>query len=174
MDSAADMIAARLAEIEVRIGQQELAIRAMREERDELLTAVRVFRRFSGSELDILAANVLEERKKVMSASLDEVAKIEQQERAQQRAGMTTPQMILEILADHPVMSSRDLLAEVQKRYWADAPSSSVAPTAWRMWKDGRLAKSEDGYSLPNRERPVAGATGLLERDDTAGSGSLL
>lgn len=173
MSGPVDMIAERLAALETQMASLELGLKALREERDELLVAVRVIRRFSGEEREIAVAMVIGDQKKGPSASLDEDARIERGERATQRAEKTTPQMILEILADHEVMNSKQLLEEVQKRYWPDAPSSSVGPTAWRMWKDGRLTKGDAGYSLPNEERPAVSPADPSERSNTGGNGSL-
>lgn len=173
MSGPVDMIAERLATLEAQIASHELSLKVLREERDELLVAVRVIRRFSGEEREVAVAMVIGDHRKGLAASLNEDARVEQEERAIQRAAKTTPQMILEILADHQVMNPRDLLGEVQKRYWPDAPSSSVGPTAWRMWKDGRLTKGDDGYSLPNEERPAVSPADPSERSNTGGNGSL-
>jgi hypothetical protein len=66
----------------------------------------------------------------------------------------TTPVMILTLLKDaqrqgKKGLEPREMLLGITKRWWSTVKSEDVAPTAWRMWKEGRLAKDGSLYMLP-------------------------
>jgi hypothetical protein len=88
----------------------------------------------------------------------------------------TVPEMILSVLLrphllDDPGMEPKDITAKIREKWWPDAPSQSVGPIAWRMWKkEGRLVKDGNLYSLPpSGERTKPGSSSA----DFARSGSL-
>ena len=63
------------------------------------------------------------------------------------------PQMILEALQLAEVQGKRGLIPHemvdfVRRKYWPEAGSPDIGSTAWRMWKDGRLAKPDENSSL--------------------------
>lgn len=67
----------------------------------------------------------------------------------------TTPNMILSLLREaaaqgKPGLEPREMQMAISKRWWPSVKSEDVAPTAWRMWKDGRLVKSGSVYMIPN------------------------
>jgi hypothetical protein len=76
----------------------------------------------------------------------------------------TTPSMILTLLKDaqrqgKSGLEPREMLLGITKRWWPTVKSEDVAPTAWRMWKEGRLAKDGSLYMLPID-------TGIVLHDD--------
>lgn len=65
----------------------------------------------------------------------------------------TTPNMILALLReahaqDKPGLEPREMQISISKRWWPSVKSEDVGPTAWRMWKDGRLAKVGSLYMI--------------------------
>ncbi len=82
----------------------------------------------------------------------------------------TTPNMILALLREahaqsKPGLEPREMMISISKRWWPSVKSEDIGPTAWRMWKEGRLAKSGSLYMLKN-----TAATDLLGEDPaTAG-----
>lgn len=174
MDSSTvEIISERLDQLEREIARQELVVRALREERDEILVAMRVIKRFAGGGSEVLRPDKATEG--LLGGVPSSTTRQGDQPAEDKDEKLTTPEMILRVLkANGGVMQAKDILAEVRKLYWADAPSSSVGPTAWRMWKERRLAKVEDGYALPNEERPAGETAGPSERRGAAGDGTLL
>jgi hypothetical protein len=66
----------------------------------------------------------------------------------------TTPSMIMALLREavaqgKPGLEPREMMISISKRWWPSVKSEDVGPTAWRMWKDGRLAKDGSLYMLP-------------------------
>jgi hypothetical protein len=69
----------------------------------------------------------------------------------------SVPDMIVEILkggerAGMLGMTPTELLNQIRIMWWSGAQNSDVGPTAWRMWKDGRLVKPNPDsavYALP-------------------------
>lgn len=45
-------------------------------------------------------------------------------------------------------LEPREMAELIEERYWRGMPLHIVGPTAWRMYKDGRLAKRESKYFL--------------------------
>jgi hypothetical protein len=65
----------------------------------------------------------------------------------------TTPNMILQLLREaqnqgKAGLEPREMQIQIAKRWWPAVKSEDVGPTAWRMWKDGRLYKEDSVYSL--------------------------
>lgn len=52
-----------------------------------------------------------------------------------------------------PGLEPAGMLSYIQGRYWPDIPPNKVGPTAWHMWKDGKLEKYGPRYRLPREER---------------------
>jgi hypothetical protein len=81
----------------------------------------------------------------------------------------TTPNMILALLREargqgKPGLEPREMQISISKRWWPSVKSEDVGPTAWRMWKDGRLQKEGSVYMLPKK----AEAADLLGEGATA------
>jgi hypothetical protein len=81
----------------------------------------------------------------------------------------TTPSMILALLREaggqgKPGLEPKELQISISKRWWPTVKSEDVGPTAWRMWKDGRLKKAGSLYMLPNS----SAAADLLGEDPAA------
>jgi hypothetical protein len=74
------------------------------------------------------------------------------------------PSMIIQMLADaaeagKPGLTPAEILDGIQLMYWKDAKSTDVGSTAWRMWRDGRLAKPDEHsplYTLPQVKEDAA------------------
>ena len=65
----------------------------------------------------------------------------------------TTPNMILALLREAQAqgkagLEPKEMQITISKRWWPSVKSEDIGPTAWRMWKDGRLAKSGSLYML--------------------------
>ena len=63
------------------------------------------------------------------------------------------PDMILEALreakdAGKPGLNPQAMVQFVRSKYWKEAGNPDIGSTAWRMWKDGRLAKPDENSSL--------------------------
>jgi hypothetical protein len=68
----------------------------------------------------------------------------------------TTPTMIMQLLTEasrqgKPGMEPREMQLQIARRWWPGVKSEDVAPTAWRMWKDGRLSKEGSVYSIKQK-----------------------
>ena len=69
----------------------------------------------------------------------------------------TTPNMIMALLREasaqgKPGLEPREMQISISKRWWPTVKSEDVGPTAWRMWKDGRLDKAGSLYTLKIKE----------------------
>jgi hypothetical protein len=65
----------------------------------------------------------------------------------------TTPNMILALLKEAIAqgkagLEPKDMQMTIARRWWPTVKSEDVGPTAWRMWKDGRLDKDGSVYML--------------------------
>lgn len=81
----------------------------------------------------------------------------------------TTPNMILALLKEAQGhqgkvgLEPREMQILISKRWWPSVKSEDVGPTAWRMWKEGRLAKQGSIYMLKG-----TAAADLLGEDHAA------
>jgi len=67
----------------------------------------------------------------------------------------TMPEMIIEALKlaesqGAPGLEPNGMVSYIRGRWWQDAPTESVGPIAWRMWKRGELLKEGARYRLPS------------------------
>jgi len=67
----------------------------------------------------------------------------------------TTPNMILALLREAVAhgragLEPKEMQITISKRWWPGAKSEDIGPTAWRMWKEGRLTKAGSVYMIPN------------------------
>ncbi len=152
------------------------------QEEEELTTAIRVAKRFAeddgeGDEVSFSVPDQERRRIDIVERAEAEAARQEAElEKRKPDTAPTVPEMIHEILLrphllDDPGMEPKDILNEIRKRWWPDAPSTSVGPIAWRMWKkEGRLVKDGNLYSLPpHGDRAPPGSSSA----DVAGTRSL-
>jgi hypothetical protein len=63
------------------------------------------------------------------------------------------PEMILESLRlaqaqGKPGLTPQAMVGFVRTKYWPEASNPDIGSTAWRMWKDGRLAKPDENSSI--------------------------
>jgi hypothetical protein len=136
---------------------EELAAKA-REEAKEFEAAERVWMRLFGSDEanDLLAAG--DETAKTLSQMSDiERAAIGVGNLVEVRrkpSGIPpVPEMILEALrlaeaGGKPGLTPQAMVSFVRTKYWPEAGNPDIGSTAWRMWKDGRLAKPDENSSL--------------------------
>jgi hypothetical protein len=68
----------------------------------------------------------------------------------------TTPNMIVMLLKEavsqgKPGLEPREMQMLIARRWWPTVKSEDIGPTAWRMWREGRLSKAEGEslYMLP-------------------------
>jgi hypothetical protein len=147
----------RLDEVEALISQHEVALAYLRQESTELNTAVRVFDRFH-SRPDYSGILPAHPSPVAPEADLKKPAGIPRMS-----------EMIITVLREYDLigpMEPKEIAEWIRKRWWPEAPSTSVGPTAWRMWKEGRLIKEGAAYSLPKDETPTVGPVGVSERDE--------
>jgi hypothetical protein len=63
----------------------------------------------------------------------------------------SVPEMILQALVDAADgLRPRDITQTIRREWWADMPADRVPVTAFRMAKEGRLAKDGNKYRLLN------------------------
>ncbi len=128
-------------EVEALIPRHETMLAFLRKERDNLAVALQVL-----DNLDKRPAYLDPIRLPAEGDARSETTKPE--------GTPTVPNMIIEALMEAQDMGLHGMKAEtitkwVRDRYWPDAPSSSVGPTAWRMARDNRLVRVGDLYALP-------------------------
>ena len=80
----------------------------------------------------------------------------------------TTPAMILALLREANAqgkmgLEPKEMQITISKRWWPSVKSEDVGPTAWRMWREGRLAKNGSLYMLKE-----TAAAALLGEDPAA------
>jgi hypothetical protein len=63
---------------------------------------------------------------------------------------LPTADMVLTVLEGAGWQQPHQITSEIQGRWWPGATSRDVGPVMWRLWKDGRLEKSDHGYRLPS------------------------
>lgn len=61
----------------------------------------------------------------------------------------TTEEMIFAVLDGAGWQRPNQITAAIRARYWKEAPRNAAPPVAWRLGRDGRLEKGDDGYRLP-------------------------
>ncbi|MDO8324900.1 MAG: hypothetical protein Q7T23_18405 [Phenylobacterium sp.] len=138
-----------------RLAAMEVSMGLLRDERMELVNALRVIERFADP--DEIAAQS-EPNLEIRMVAPEESAAVETVETEKRKPDdiPSVPEMILAVLLKphllgDPGMEPKDILARIREKWWPEAPSTSVGPIAWRMAKDGRLVKSGGAYSLPRK-----------------------
>ncbi|MBR0812079.1 hypothetical protein JQ544_11130 [Bradyrhizobium diazoefficiens] len=76
----------------------------------------------------------------------------------------TTPNMILALLREAHAqgkdgLEPREMQISISKRWWPTVKSEDVGPTAWRMWRAGRLSKEGSLYMLPKERTETMWST---------------
>lgn len=148
-----------LSSMMARLAQVKSLRATLGQEEEELTTAIRVARRYADEE-EATEPDVgpdLESRRiDFVERAEAEAERIESEiEKRKPDTAPTVPEMIHEILLRPHLLGDvglepKDILIQIRKRWWPDAPSTSVGPIAWRMWKkEGRLVKDGNLYSLP-------------------------
>jgi hypothetical protein len=159
------MLLHRRREIATEIEGYRARINALEAEDQELAAAERVLSRFGGSrEADVL----LEASKQVHLAQAKNTA-------GKPEGTPTTPNMIVALLREammhnKPGLEPREMQIAIARRWWPSVKSEDVGPTAWRMWKAGRLDKDGSLYRLPSSHGLEKEAADLLEKGDQTAS----
>lgn len=130
----------------------------LRVEREELVTAVAVIERFSDPDELVPSRDLDLDRRRVEPE--EEPAG---PEKRKPDGTPAVPEMILEVLLrphllGDPGMEPKEITAKIRERWWPDAPTSSIGPIAWRMWKEGRLRKFGAAYSMLEDDNLVRSA----------------
>ena len=176
-----DAILARLNYVQRELERHATAIAVLDGERAELEIAVRVFRRFESDDSAPAQSMPTPDQpqlqdhpslaepggpaKRTLRRTLKPGRKMRLVTYAKPTGTPTVIEMIKMALDGSAPMEPKAILEIVRDRWWPDAPSSSIGPTAWRMWNEmGILAKSEDGlYSFPKEKTPAGEAAGVSE-----------
>ena len=140
-------IASELADLKGRIQDLET-------EDQELASAQKVLERFGGAQTNFVVRNA--------DGSVANVA--EAKATGKPEGTPTTPNMILALLREahaqgKPGLEPREMQISISKRWWPSVKSEDVGPTAWRMWRAGRLSKEGPLYMLPEKQPEAAWKT---------------
>ncbi|MCA1456402.1 hypothetical protein I6F35_24855 [Bradyrhizobium sp. BRP22] len=136
------MLLHRRKEIASELDDLRTRMRALETEDQELASAERVLSRFGAVQPDLI------------SYGPEGVTVIETKTSGKPEGTPTTPNMILALLREAHAqgkqgLEPREMQIAIGKRWWPSVKSEDVGPTAWRMWKDGRLAKDGSVYMIP-------------------------
>lgn len=156
----------RRREIASEIADLRTRIDALEAEDQELATAEKVLSRFGGAQPG------------TVSLTAADLTIGEAKQSGKPEGTPTTPNMIIALLREAQAqgksgLEPREMQISISKRWWPSVKSEDVGPTAWRMWKSGRLIKDGSLYMLPRTplERVVTEARrqedearGLLSR----------
>lgn len=162
-----DQIRERLDEVDRLILDREGSLAHLRGEREELVTAIRVMKRFGADEAELPLPPLPE--------SLAKEGGPEKPEKRKPPGIPTMAEMVTEVLAERTLLDDhgltpREITEEIRKRWWWDAPSESISPIVWRMWKiDQRLIKDGGLYALPRNETPAGETAGASEPGGRSG-----
>lgn len=131
-------------------------LQALDDEDAELASAERVLSRFGNAEPDFIMYDG------------DKVLIGEAKSSGKPVGTPTTPNMILALLREAMAqgklgLEPKDMQISISKRWWPAVKSEDVGPTAWRMWKDGRLGKEGALYYLPTSHGLEKEAADLLK-----------
>jgi hypothetical protein len=148
MMSTIAAIIERMEDINRHLEQLDVSVRVLRQEREDLATALRVMRRFGAED----------EAGPVVEPSL-EGRRVEPEEGAApsgKRPPGTPPipEMILEVLSyadvvDAGGLAPKHIVTAIRDKWWPGARAESVGSIAWRMSREGRLLKEDGRYRLP-------------------------
>jgi hypothetical protein len=156
-----DQVRERLATVKRLIDRFDMAVAQLTQEEKELEVTLRVVERFDNrpSFDDLLAQAPQEVRAPPPSLVVH----------GKPENAPTMPNMIEEVLRRQvlfglPGLKPKEITDKIRELWWPEAPTTSVSPIAWRMWRDGRLVKTDDVYSVPNEETPAGETAGASER----------
>jgi hypothetical protein len=167
-----DSVSERLAAIKQRLEDIVRERHELQLERDDLFAVQRTFDRMSGASPSEAAtaaaqssATAALSAKPVVSVSFSSSATGAGQMRIKKPDNIPTmPEMILETLEIHSLvtegMPPKDITAFIAERWWPEVTFESVGPIAWRMHRDGKIAKNDKGYAL-NAETPDVRPSGV-------------
>jgi hypothetical protein len=147
----------RRKEIETERDDLQARLRVLDEEDVELAAAAKVLSRFGAVQPDL-----------VVDGGDDGVTLFQVKHAGKPQGTPTTPNMILALLREAAAqgkkgLEPREMQISIAKRWWPTVKSEDVGPTAWRMWKDGRLTKDGSLYSLKADANPwISSATALV------------
>jgi len=151
-----EQIARETAEHQGVMAERQQAISDLAVEDRELIVAERVLARLSGQEVEVPAQGIVRELSPVAAAKPPNIPSMPDMIMAAIKDGYSKGQRGLE---------PKDMVAHIALQWWPEVPPTSVGPIAWRMSKDGRLAKDPERpiYFLPNEEAPAGDTAGASE-----------
>ncbi|MDI4236484.1 hypothetical protein OZ411_27080 [Bradyrhizobium sp. Arg237L] len=150
------MLLHRRREIASEMGDLRERLSALEAEDQELASAEKVLARFGVTQPDLM-----------MRHSDGSTTLVEIKTSGKPEGTPTTPNMIIALLKEamahnKPGLEPKEMQMAIARRWWPSVKSEDVGPTAWRMWKDGRLSKEGPLYYLPtthgtNEEKEAVG-----------------
>ncbi|WP_316173847.1 MULTISPECIES: hypothetical protein [unclassified Bradyrhizobium] len=156
------MLLHRRKEIAAEIERHRAHIEALESEDQELATAERVLSRFGSVQPDLVMADG------------DRVLLVQTKHASGKPEGTpTTPNMIFALLREafaqgKQGLEPKEMQMAIARRWWPSVKSEDVGPTAWRMWKEGRLGKDGSIYYLPGTHEAEKEAADLLRQENAA------
>ncbi|MCA1549311.1 hypothetical protein I6F36_20995 [Bradyrhizobium sp. BRP19] len=135
------MLLHRRKEIQSELDDLRKRLTALETEDQELASAEKVLSRFGAAQPDFVA----------LTAEGITVGEIKSSGKPE--GTPTTPNMILALLREaqaqgKPGLEPKEMQIAIARRWWPTVKSEDVGPTAWRMWKVGRLVKDGSLYML--------------------------
>ena len=145
-----DKIIEQLDIVRAGIAKHEAKIALLRTEESELVIAEKIVAKLSGisKPLEIIENNSHFRKSHVIKKK---AAKGNGTERP---SGIpTTPDMIHNVISSEVKVSgagltSKDIVARIESKWWPGVDPNLISPAAWRLAKEGRLKKIGDKYTL--------------------------
>ena len=135
-------IRARKDEVADLIGRHEVALAYLRQELVDLEVAIRVCERFHDRH----------DYSKILPAKAGAPEEVRKPSGIPTMADMITHVLEVSDFDEAGSMEPKEILAQIRKIWWPDAPKDSVGPIAWRMWKEGKLQKDGSRYFLAEKQ----------------------
>lgn len=150
--STANMIRARVAEVDKRLADLETTVRLLRDEREELQTALKVINRFADDDDAAPIEPDLEARRVDLAGTEPEPVKSAKSSKPP--GTIPIADMIIAILSEASVRGTAGLLPKemvpiIRERWWPEARGESIGSIAWRMASKGQLLSEEGRYFIP-------------------------
>jgi hypothetical protein len=168
----ANVVTNRIRIVEQEIAKTKSRLKTMQDELVELRNAARVLARLTNSRFREEPTSP-EGEEPFTQGSLEIAATI-----------MTVPELIFDILMDadrqgHPRLTPKMITDRLVEKHGAQPAGQNVNSVAWRMWKQGRLDKENNTYSVRKSDSSVSQSAvesrltdeGTMEQDRKAGPG---
>lgn len=158
------MLVHRRREIASEIDELRARLNVLEAEDQELASAEKVLARFGAVQPDL-----------VLKSQHGSTLAVELKAQGKPEGTPTTPNMIIALLKEammhnKPGLEPKDMQTAISRRWWPTVKPEDVGPTAWRMWKAGRLDKKGSLYYLPTDHSLEKEAADLLQQEEQAAS----